>query len=380
LEAATDGGRPPGLGYRPALDGVRAVAITLVVLGHVAFFLVPSWNGRFLHSGFLGVDLFFVLSGFLITTLLLERHNREPHPIRRFYLRRMLRLMPALVALLVVNLIVAVAFDDSIKDALRSFAVVLTYTTNVAELNDVQISKYVVHLWSLAIEGQFYLVWPVLLFGLMRLGASHRQVILVLVGVIAAVAAWRAALFSSGDEWLRLYLRTDARGDALLVGAVLALLPYDAVVGRLGSRVRTAVGVAGLVTICAAAQLLEPWADFLYMGGFTFLAVVSAVVIAIALQPGSAVYALLAAAPAVFLGRISYSLYLWHLPVFWVVADNAQSWSSGARVLVGVPVALLLATASYRLVEQPALRLKRRIRPRRTTAPPVEPNPTTARA
>jgi len=88
------------LGYRPALDGLRAVAITLVLLGHIAFFLVPSWNGHFFRSGFLGVDLFFVLSGFLITTLLLERHDREPHPIGRFYLRRALRLMPALVALL----------------------------------------------------------------------------------------------------------------------------------------------------------------------------------------------------------------------------------------------------------------------------------------
>jgi peptidoglycan/LPS O-acetylase OafA/YrhL len=366
------------LGYRPALDGIRAVAITLVVLGHIAFFLVPASNGHFFRSGFLGVDLFFVLSGFLITTLLLERHGREPHPIGRFYARRGLRLVPALAALLTVNLIVAIAFSGSVGNALRSFAVAFTYTTNWAELDNITISKYVLHFWSLAIEGQFYLVWPLAIFGMLRLGLTRREMVVVVLAVGVAIACWRASLWWSGHQWLRLYLRTDVRADSLLVGAVLALLPYDALVARVRPTVRSIVGLCGLLVFVAAAQGLKQWSDVLYVGGFTGLAVVGAVVIAMVLLPGSALYAALASAPAVFLGRISYSLYLWHFPVFWVVADNTKSWTPAARVLVAVPAAVLIATASYRFVERPALRLKRRLGQRRP-AKRVEPEPASVR-
>jgi peptidoglycan/LPS O-acetylase OafA/YrhL len=361
--------RELGLGYRPALDGLRAVAITLVLLGHIAFFLVPSANGEFFRSGFLGVDLFFVLSGFLITTLLLQRHGREPHPIARFYARRALRLMPALIALLTVNLIVAAFFSSSFADALRSYGVSLTYTTNWAELHDVAISKYILHFWSLAVEGQFYLVWPLVLFGLLRLGLGRREIIAVLVGVVLGVALWRAIHWWNGEQWLRLYLRTDLRADSLLVGAILALLPYDQLVRRVPAWARSVVGFVALAWIVAAAQGLKQWSDFLYLGGFTLIAFVAAAAIAMALQPGSAYYNVLATAPMVFLGRISYSLYLWHFPVFWVIADNTESWAPAARVIVGVPAAVLLATGSYYFVERPALRLKARLGKRRTARP-----------
>jgi peptidoglycan/LPS O-acetylase OafA/YrhL len=368
------------LGYRPALDGIRAVAISLVVLGHVAFFLAPAWNGHVIRSGFLGVDLFFVLSGFLITTLLIERHNRERHPIGTFWERRALRLIPALIVLLAVNLAVAVIFNGSVGNALRSIAVTFTYTTNWAELGDIQISKYVLHFWSLAIEGQFYLVWPLVLFGLLRLGASLRQVIVVIAGLVVVVIAWRAVLWHGGLEWLRLYLRTDARADSLLVGAALALLPYDEIGARIRPATRSLLGFAGLAAVCLCAQVLHPWSDFLYYGGFTVLAFVAAVVTLVALQPGSAVYAVLAWTPLVLLGRISYSLYLWHLPVFIVMADNTDSWPVPARVVVGVGTALLLATASYVFVERPALRLKSRLGRRRSARPGEKASLSTATA
>jgi peptidoglycan/LPS O-acetylase OafA/YrhL len=369
-----------GLGYRPALDGIRAVAISLVVLGHVAFFLAPAWNGRVARSGFLGVDLFFVLSGFLITTLLLERHNRERHPIGTFWERRALRLLPALIVLLGVNLLAAVFFEPSVADALRSIVVALTYTTNWAELHDIQISQYVLHFWSLAIEGQFYLVWPLVLFGLLRLGASSRQVLAVIAVLVIAVIVWRAVLWEGGLEWLRLYLRTDARFDSLLVGAALALLPYDEIGARIPPAARSLLGFAGLAAFCVCAQVLHPWSGFLYLGGFTLLAVVAAVVTLVALQPSSALYAVLACTPMVLLGRISYSLYLWHLPLFIFLADNTQSWPVPVRVVVGVAGALLLATASYVFVERPALRLKSRLGRKRSARPSEKTSFSTATA
>jgi peptidoglycan/LPS O-acetylase OafA/YrhL len=376
----------PRLGYRPALDGVRAFAIVLVVALHTSYHLIPPWDGELMPAGFLGVDVFLALSGFLITTLLLERHDRESHPIPRFWARRALRLMPAALVLLIVNLACAVVFGKDVTDALRSFPVVFGQFTNWAELNGVGISPAIVHFWSLAIEGQFYLVWPLVLFGALKLGISRRQlIVLVLLGV-AAVVLWRAHLWQSGRGWLQIYLRTDARADSLLLGVVLALLPYDRLVGALPTRVRGALGMAALAGIVLVAEVVQPSSEVLYLGGFTVVALMSTVLVAMALQP-SPLYGLLAIAPVVFLGRISYSLYLWHLPVFDVVAQHTQSWSPAPRTAVGWTIALSAATGSYLFVERPALRLKDRLgrsggsgsrSPR--TGSPLPPVPAPARA
>jgi peptidoglycan/LPS O-acetylase OafA/YrhL len=214
------------LGYRPALDGLRAVAIGLVILHHTAALLVPAWQRRFVPGGFLGVDVFLVLSGFLITTLLLERRDREHRPLLTFYARRGLRLLPAVLLLLMANLAYSVIYGH-VGDAARSFVVVLTYLTNWAELAGISFSPYLTHLWSLAVEEQFYLLWPLVLFSLLRIWRSRRRVAYVLVALVVLTAAWRAALYGMGDPWLRIYIRTDARADALAIGALLAVLPRE---------------------------------------------------------------------------------------------------------------------------------------------------------
>ena len=362
------------LGYRPALDGVRAVAIALVFFHHTAYHLIPGWRDELFPAGFLGVDLFLALSGFLITTLLLERHGRESHPIARFWARRGLRLMPAALVLLTVNFIFAALFDKDVADSLRSFAAVLTQSTNWAETNGVGISAAIVHFWSLAIEGQFYLVWPLVLFGALRLGASRGQLLAGVLTAAVLAAAWRARLWDTGHGWLEIYLRTDARADSLLFGVALALLPYDRVVTRIGPRARSLLGAASLVGIVLAAQLVDPSTELLYLGGFTVVALLSTVLVAVALQP-SALTVLLTAPAVIYLGRISYSLYLWHLPVFDVVAQHTKSWPAAARIPVGWAIALGAAAASYHFVERPALRLKSRLGRRGARAPALQPNP-----
>ena len=349
------------LGYRPALDGLRAIAIALVLLHHTAAFLVPSWQGSVAPGGFLGVDLFMVLSGFLITTLLLERHDREPRPIRTFYLRRALRLLPALAALLVANLLYAIVEGRGVGDALRSILAVGAYVTNWAELAAVHISQYVTHLWSLAIEEQFYLVWPLLLFAAWRVWPSRRKLVWLAIAIAVLAAAWRVALYESGEGWLRIYLRTDARADALAIGAALALAPWQRIGQVLAPRARSLLGGAGLVVLIAAAALVHPDDKALYLGGFTVIAIASAVLIVSVLDPGSTLARTLASRPLVLLGSISYPLYLWHFGVFQAVAEHTGAWPSGARVALGWSLALLAAIASYRLVELPALRLKRRL-------------------
>jgi peptidoglycan/LPS O-acetylase OafA/YrhL len=359
--------RPARLGYRPALDGLRALAIALVVLHHTGALLVPSLNDDLFPAGFLGVNVFFVLSGFLITTLLLERRGAERRPIRTFYLRRALRLLPAVVALLLGILLYALVVDSRVPEALRALPVVLTYTTNWAALAGVDVSPYVGHLWSLAIEEQFYLVWPLLLFGGIRLGCSRRQLLWLILGLVILSAAWRAGLWETGHGWLRIYIRTDAQADSILIGAALALLPYDQLLASLGQRARSVLARSALALVLAAAELLQPDSAALYLGGFTVVALAVAALLAAELRPGAGPSAALTWAPAIALGRVSYALYLWHFPVFLVISERTGDWPAVARVAVAWSIALGAAVASYRLVERPALRIKDRLGPRRAS-------------
>jgi peptidoglycan/LPS O-acetylase OafA/YrhL len=360
------------LGYRPALDGIRAVAIVLVLLHHTGAFLVPRWQSSFFPGGFLGVDVFLVLSGFLITTLLLERRERERRPIATFYLRRVLRLFPALIALLVANLLYALVTGHGVGDALRSVVVVGVYMTNWAALAGISISPYVTHLWSLAIEEQFYLVWPPILYGALRLGQSRWRLVWLAGGIALLSAVWRLALYQSGDPWLRVYIRTDARADALAIGCLLALLPWAALWQRLPAAVRALAGPVSLAVIVAAAAGVQPYAPVLYRGGFTVIAVFAAVLIASALGSEGWLNRVLASRPAVIVGRLSYSLYLWHFGIFQIVAAHTASWPSLPRVALAWALSFLFAGASYRFVELPALRLKRHLgRPKTSAAPGV---------
>jgi peptidoglycan/LPS O-acetylase OafA/YrhL len=364
LQPGAPGAIPaPGgeLGYRPALDGLRAVAISLVFLHHTAAFLAPSLQRWFFPGGFLGVDVFFVLSGFLITTLLLERHDRERRPIRTFYLRRALRLLPALIALLLANLLYAIVEGRGVGDAVRSIAVVLPYVTNWAELAGVHISQYLTHLWSLAIEEQFYLVWPLLLFTALRVWPSRSKLIWLALSIAVLAAAWRAALFESGDPWLRIYIRTDARADSLAIGAALALMPRVWLARALSSRARSFAGSVALAMVLVAAAGLQPSAAVLYLGGFSVVAIATAVLIASVMQSESRLGRVLGTRPLVLLGRLSYALYLWHFAIFQVVAEHTIGWSSAARIPVAWALALIAAAASYRCIELPALALKRRL-------------------
>jgi peptidoglycan/LPS O-acetylase OafA/YrhL len=372
--SALSGAPQERLGRRPALDGLRAVAILFVLLHHTADFLAPSLALTLFPGGFLGVDLFMVLSGFLITTLLLERRGRERRPIGTFYLRRVLRLIPALVVLLLANLLYAAIVGRGVADALRSIGVVMLYVTNWAELAGISISSYVTHLWSLAIEEQFYLVWPLLLFVALRLLGAPRRVIWVAVAIALAAAVWRAILFESGDPWLRIYIRTDTRADSLAIGALLALLGRDRWSAAGPSVARSVLGVAALVALIAAAALIQPYAPFLYLGGFTLVAIVAAILIACVLDGQGPLARALSLRPVVWVGVLSYSLYLWHFGIFQIVASDTGSWSAAPRVLLAWGLTFAVAFASYRLVEQPALTLKRRLG-RSAPAPRPSPQP-----
>ena len=336
------------LGYRPGLDGVRGLAIAPVVALH-AF----GWP----RQGSLGVDVFFVLSGFLITTLLLEeRAQTGAISFGRFYRRRAARLFPGLFLLLIVY---AVAVRGAHASALFFAA---TYTTNIAHLAGHPGPHELGHLWSLAQEEQFYLVWPPLLLLLSRARATRLP---WLIGMIlAAVLVEKTVLLATGASQLRIYGGPDTHADPILIGCLFGALFAT---GRAPSVRR--LGPAALATVAAAVL-----ADRSLLGATsplrTVFAFACAIVILAAVE-GGIVARILSLRPLRFLGQISYSLYLWHLPV--LAAAGATVWDARpVRAALVLPAVLAVSCASFYLVERP-LRCRWRLPRERTLTAAVQP-------
>lgn len=351
---------PTLLGYRPALDGVRALAVSLVLAFHAASYLLsPAAASRWVPGGFLGVDLFFVLSGFLITTLLLEEHQRRGAiSLKSFYARRALRLLPAVGVLLVAEMITAILTRGDLGLEARSATAVALYGVNWALVAGWSFAGRLGHLWSLSVEEQFYLLWPAFLLLAMR--HRRRTTIIVTCAIVGIVAATglRAWLWSHGADWLSVYVRTDARADELLMGVLLAVAFRQG--WRLPYRLRH-VGIGAVAVLLLCATKVHVNGDWLYVrGGFTIVGLASVLLIASVLDVRTPLARAFAWRPAVSLGRASYSLYLWHAPVFIVVATQLADRPAAQRLLVGAVVCAVASMASYGLVEAPARRLRRK--------------------
>jgi peptidoglycan/LPS O-acetylase OafA/YrhL len=344
------------LRYQPSLDGLRAVALLAVLLVHG----MPAW----LPGGFLGVDVFFVLSGYLITALLLGEAERTGRiALAGFWLRRARRLVPALV--LVVAFVVLAGpglLPEQDPAALRTDAVAaLSYWANWRMIlrggdyfTQTAAASPLQHTWSLAIEEQFYLVWPLVIGLALR---SPRRRLLIGAGSLACAAAstaWAATLHDPAAPD-RVYFGTDTRAGALLTGCALAAA--GPVVARHPAARRIAA-VAGSALL-GAAMLVPMGTGWLYHGGFGLVALGTTAVLAeLTAAPRSSAARLLGCRPAVWLGRISYGGYLWHWPLF-AVLDAERTGLTGPRLLaVRVGATLAAATVSFLAVERPIRRAR----------------------
>jgi peptidoglycan/LPS O-acetylase OafA/YrhL len=344
--------------YVPALDGLRGVAIALVVSYH-AF----GWPAR----GFLGVHLFFVLSGFLITTLLLQEwHRRGTISLQGFYRRRALRLLPGLAALLVaytgLHLVRTVAggAEHDLATALKAVAYSAFYVTNVVQAAGVVLPVPLDHLWSLAAEEQFYLLWPFLLVLALRFRVRAGLVEAALVGAIALVALERVRLGLEDASFARLYYGPDTTFDPILIGCLLGLwfvLDRAPRPLREDSTVRWLVPPALALAAVPVVVLGPGWEPIQWSWVLPFGLASGLVLWAVVTERAPALERLLAVRPLVALGRISYSLYLWHLLVLWTGERQL-----GIPPAIGLALAIAVAAASYRFVERPFLRRKRRER------------------
>jgi peptidoglycan/LPS O-acetylase OafA/YrhL len=314
---------PKRLGYVPALDGLRGVAIALVVSAH--YVGVP-------YGGQDGVDLFFVLSGFLITTLLLEERTETGRiSLRGFYIRRIRRLLPALVVMLATYSLISILEGH---DPSRDLELLGFYSANVTEAFVGWFPSGLDHLWSLAEEEQFYLVWPLLLLVFVR----TRRLLTFTVALAAVLVLYRAGLTINGTSMTRLYNGPDTHSDGLVIGAILAIV---------GQRRSLAVPEGlppWIVGAFVLAVLITPINTGWQIAGLPLFELVCAGLIAAAVT-GSSLVPVLSWRPLVFLGKISYSLYLWHYMLFWAFGF--------AHALVALPISVACALLSYRFVEQP---------------------------
>ena len=355
-----------------ALDGLRGIAVVAVVMYHFAPKVLPG--------GFLGVDLFFVLSGFLITSLLVnEWAGANRISLAAFWGRRARRLLPALLLVLAAvgayTLFVGNRVDSEhiAQDGLSAF----TYVANWHFISSGQsyIQQFVHHapsplrhMWSLAIEEQFYLLWPLLVLLVVKLvpksarhpGRHARRFRRVMVATCVALAALSfvrmITLYQPGGDPNRVYYGTDTRAFIILVGAALGALTMGdpTITSR---RVRTwliTAGCVAAVALVAAAAWVTTSSSYLYEGAYGAIALVMVLVLAAAAQPGDHLLArVLRARPIVGLGLISYGVYLWHWPIsIWVTRQNTGMGGVALFVLRSA-ITLAAALASYFLVEQP---------------------------
>ena len=350
--------------HMPALDGLRGLAVAAVLLFH------GGWAGA--RGGFLGVDVFFVLSGFLITSLLLaEQRTSGTIGLGRFWSRRARRLLPAL--LLVVAAVAAAAplFDPSARVGLRGDALAaLAYVANwrfVAEGSDyfarTAADSPLNHLWSLAIEEQFYLVWPLVVLAVARLRRPAAWVGAVAATGAAASAAAMVLLHRGEADVDRVYYGTDTRAHTVLIGAALAALLAPTLARRSptdGGWPRPVRLLLGLISSVAALNLVvalalvkgsEPW---LYEGGLPLVSIAAAAVIAhTVVNPDGWTARLLGLAPLRAAGRLSYGLYLWHWPLYLLLNGARTGLSGGALLAVRLAATAAAAFASDRLLERP---------------------------
>lgn len=345
--------------YMPGLDGLRALSVLAVIAYHLNF----PWA----QGGFLGVSIFFTLSGYLITDqLIMQWQNTREISLKDFWIRRARRLLPALFFMLATVCLYLGWLDSarlmSLKDDLLS--VVFYYNNwwlifhNVSYFESFGPLSPIGHLWSLAIEEQFYILWPVVLIVGLKLFRRRRMLILItLLGTIASVLAM-GMIYEPGIDPSRVYYGTDTRVFALLLGAAFAFVfPSRKMPQKISNSSRLIldiIGGASLIGVLWMIGITNEYDESLYRGGLAFFVFLSAIVTVVLAHPASRIARFMGNPSLRWVGLRSYSLYLWHYPVITLTSPSVNTEGfDGSQIFLQLALTFLLAAFSWKFIEEP---------------------------
>jgi peptidoglycan/LPS O-acetylase OafA/YrhL len=345
--------------YMPGIDGLRAIAVIGVILYHLN---IPWFRG-----GFSGVTVFFVLSGYLITDILIDEWNKNKKiDYFRFMIRRFRRLAPALLSMIfIVTLWVIFTNHPSFEKLRSDFLPSLLYVTNwwyifhdVSYFDRFGPASPLTHIWSLGIEEQFYLIWPLLaILGFTFIKRKRFRVLAILAGVL--ISAWLMAfLYAPGEDPSRVYYGTDTRAFSLLLGAALAFVwpsqRLSKTLPRHASWVLEIAGITGLLLLIIMFMVTSEFDTFHYQGGMLLLSVITAFLTAALAHPASMLAKWLSVKPLRWIGVRSYGIYLWHYPIIILTTpiintDGLNGW----RITIQIAATMIISALSYHFVETP---------------------------
>ena len=346
----------------PGLDGLRALAVAVVFVSHLPIAIewldYQSWFGQFRKAGFLGVNMFFVLSGFLITHRLLEtRRSDGRFAVRRFTVTRFARIMPAVTVFLAVHAVYAVIqgyppFGRARDEVIMIVSTILQFA-NYAILSDIQLLEENGALWSLSVEGHFYIVWPLVMWALFRLLRGGRAAMWILFAMVPLLYGWTAWIFADRG-YLSAYLRTDARIVSMVTGAATAVLWSRS--NAVSPMFLRTISVPALVAMAVIHSVADGWEPFIWDGGMALFDVCTAIVILAMATGNFPLLALFTTRTMRWVGTVSYGVYIWQIPVLTLLDRHAADWNQVAMALMAVAATVALGAASYYFVEQPVRR------------------------
>ena len=348
------------------LDGVRGVAVLLVFISHFHWILSPDpfltkvtpWHfiNRTFEAGFMGVDIFFVLSGFLITSLLMkDRSTNQKNLFKRFYRRRALRLLPALYALLIADFFVSrwENFPGDIQWRTTWHAILFLNNWNIVN-NFGEAQNDLGHLWSLGIEEQFYLIWPLTIWLLAKLKIPSKMMIPLILFASLVVMVHRTSLWNDGTSWIILYIRTDTRLDSLLIGAMFAYVYRHF---QVPSKILNSVATLSFLGLVYIKYVLDK-SPFIFEMGWTIIALLAGFIILSVAEGAFFIQKVFTWRPLTMIGKVSYGLYLWHMPIFLLFGRHVTSGSRPLRLLIAIILACVVTSLSWFFIEKPFLNLK----------------------
>ncbi|QBJ68223.1 acetyltransferase [Bacillus anthracis] len=345
--------------YMVGLDSLRGLAILGVILYHINFNWMPG--------GFLGVTVFFVLSGYLITDILAMEWKRNKRiDLKKFWLSRARRLLPGMLVMLVITLAWITIFHSSLLEKMRGDSLAalfyvsnwwyiyhkLSYFDNFNQISPLN------HFWSLAVEEQFYVVWPFIIsLGLYYIKKQSRMILLICLGAFASALAM-AILYEPGVDPSRIYYGTDTRAFSLLIGAVLALVwPSNRLANKIIPKARFILDVVGgiaLIIILVMFWKTNQYDPFLYKGGMVLLSIAAALLVANLAHPASRIAQFLRFRPLRWVGVRSYGIYLWHYPILTLTTPKVNAGDfSIIRAILQFLLIILIAQISWKFIEKP---------------------------